>query len=208
MGAFGKNFGRAGGVDVTPYGLVRDGSGPNLVDKDSTAIMDGLRQELDRIHLTHDTSCICIVSPDGIDAAMAMDELGRRFASKLRSYDAIYRFSDDKYLVMLPHIGREDAISVTKRLRTEVLPEGDHRVRQYPRCRQDPLRRLFPHGSLARADHDGNEGGALPRPRLAQIPLRERETRAQARGLREPAGFPAEWATRVLSRPASAFPSS
>jgi len=121
MGAFGKNFGRAGGVDVTPYGLVRDGSGPNLVDKDSTAIMDGLRQELDRINLTHDTSCICIVSPDGIDAAMAMDELGRRFASKLRSYDAIYRFSDGKYLVMLPHIGREDAISVIKRLRTETL---------------------------------------------------------------------------------------
>ncbi len=127
MGAFGRNSRRVGGVDITSYGLVRDGSGPDMVDKDPPAIMAGLRQELDRIRLTHDTSCICVVSPDGINAALAIDEFGRRFASKLRSYDAIYRFSEDKYLVMLPHIGREAAISVVKRLRAHVI-EGPFSV--------------------------------------------------------------------------------
>ena len=41
-----------------------------------------------------------------------------------------------------------------ERVRAEVLPEGDHRLRQHPRRRQDHLRRLLPDGPLARADHD------------------------------------------------------
>jgi hypothetical protein len=121
MGAFGERSGRVATVDNTSYGLVRDGNGPLVIGKDSAAIVTGLRRELDRVQLTHDSSCICIVSPDGEDAALAMDEFGYRFASKLRSYDAIYHFADDKYLVMLPHIGREDAVGVIKRLRGQVI---------------------------------------------------------------------------------------
>lgn len=101
-------------------GLVRDDSGP-VVEDDPAAIMDGLRQELDRLRLTHDSSCICVIGPDGADGAQAMDGLGERMASSLRSYDAIYRFADDKYLVMLPHVGRGDAVSVIKRLRARVI---------------------------------------------------------------------------------------
>ena len=37
------------------------------------------------------------------------------------------------------------------RLRAEALPEGDHRLRQHARRRQDHLRRLLPDGALARA---------------------------------------------------------
>jgi hypothetical protein len=124
MGAFGERSGRAVTVDNRSYGLARDGGGPVVIDNNPAAIMMGLRQELDRIRLTHDSSCICVVSPDGDNAALAMDGFGERFATKLRSYDAIYRFADDKYLVMLPHISRNDAVGVIKRLRTQVIGES------------------------------------------------------------------------------------
>jgi hypothetical protein len=121
MGVLGEKTNGVATVDNTSCGLVRDDSGPVVVDNDPAAIMAGLRRELDRIHLTHDSSCICVVSPDGDNAALAMDEFGKRFATKLRSYDAIYRFAADKYLVMLPHISRENAVSVIKRLRVQVV---------------------------------------------------------------------------------------
>ena len=96
---------------------------PGLSFTDPVAIVTGLRGELDRIRRTHESSCICVVSPDGDNAAKVMDAFGRRFAAKLRSYDAIYRFADDKYLVMLPRVGRENAVAVIKRLRTQVIGE-------------------------------------------------------------------------------------
>lgn len=102
------------------FGLVRDDSGP-AVENDPAAIMSGLRQELGRLRLTHDSSCICVVGPDGAATTLAMDGLAERIASSLRSYDAIYRFADDKYLIMLPHVGRNDAVSVIKRLRNRVM---------------------------------------------------------------------------------------
>lgn len=123
MQTFGK---RVEGVSLAGnpfYGLVRDDSGPTVIDNDAPAIMAGLRRELDRIRMTHDSSCICVVSPDGGDAAQAMSGFGKRFATKLRSHDAIYRFVDDKYLIMLPHISRGDAVGVIKRLRTQVIGE-------------------------------------------------------------------------------------
>ena len=123
MGAFGERAGRVFSVENESCGLVRDGSGPVVIDNNPAAIMTGLRQELDRLRLTHDSSCICVVSPDGDDAALAMDGFGKRFATKLRSYDAICRFADDKYLVMLPHISRKDAVGVIKRLRIQVIGE-------------------------------------------------------------------------------------
>lgn len=121
MGAFGKRSDRTASADNTSYGLVRTGYGPSVIGQDSAAIMEGLRREWDRVQLTHDSSCICVVSPDGDNAGLAIDEFGKRFALKLRSYDAIYRFADDKYLVMLPHISRDDAVGVIKRLRDQVI---------------------------------------------------------------------------------------
>lgn len=100
--------------------LVRDDGGP-AVENDPVAIMSGLRQELERLCLTHDSSCICVVGPDGTATNLTMDDFGERIASGLRSYDALYRFADDKYLVMLPHVGRNGAVSVIKRLRNQVM---------------------------------------------------------------------------------------
>ena len=40
----------------------------------------------------------------------------------------------------------------TSALRPEALPEGDHRLRQHPGRREGHLRRLLPHGPVARAD--------------------------------------------------------
>ena len=44
-----------------------------------------------------------------------------------------------------------EPLLLDQRLRAEVLPEGDHRLRQHARRRQDPVRRLLPDGALARA---------------------------------------------------------
>ena len=123
MRAIAKTAERIIPAGNTSHGLVRGDYGPTVIDNDATAIIAGLRRELARIQLTHDSSCICVVSPDGSNAALAMDGFGRRFATKLRSYDAIYRFAPDKYLVMLPHIGRSDAVAVIRRLRDQVIGE-------------------------------------------------------------------------------------
>ena len=68
----------------------------------------------------------------------------------------------------------------TSRVRPEALPAGHHRLRQHPRRRQDHLRRLLrrrpdarPH--LRRAAHV-----PVPRPRLAQVPPRERRSTSSA----------------------------
>lgn len=126
MGTIVEEAGNVAPVANKSYGLVRDDSGPVVVNNDAAAIIAGLRRELDRIQLTHDTSCICVVSPDGRNAGHAMAGFGERFATKLRSYDAIYRFAADKYLVMLPHISRKDAVGVIKRLRGQVICKPFH----------------------------------------------------------------------------------
>lgn len=123
MQTFGERVEGVSPAGNPSHGLVRDDSGPTVIDNDAPAIMAGLRSELDRIRMNHDSSCVCVVSPDGDNAALAMDGFGERFATKLRSYDAIYRFAHDKYLVMLPHISRDDAVGVIKRLRTQVIGE-------------------------------------------------------------------------------------
>jgi hypothetical protein len=102
------------------YWLVRDDAGPTI-ESDYATILEGLRRELDRLSLIHDTSCIVVMSLDDGDNAGVMDEVCGRIASRLRSYDALYRFADDKVLIMLPHIDRKDAVSVIRRLRNRVM---------------------------------------------------------------------------------------
>jgi len=102
------------------YWLVRDDKGP-VIETDPAEIIVGLRRELNRLSMIHDSSCIFVLSLDTDRAAEAMDELCRRIAACLRSYDALYRFTSDKFLVMLPHIAREDAVGVIRRLRAKIL---------------------------------------------------------------------------------------
>jgi hypothetical protein len=110
------------GAGENSYWLVRDDSGPN-VEVDPTAIFAGLQGELDRISVIHDTSCIFVMSLDTERAEEVMDELCGRIATRLRSYDAVYRFAPDKLLIMLPHIERKDAVSVVRRLRKRIMTE-------------------------------------------------------------------------------------
>lgn len=113
-------LGRPDMASEKSYWLVRDDAGPTI-ETDHAAIFDGLRRELDRITLIHDTSCIFVMSLDEENIVEAMDELLGRIASSLRSYDAVYRFADDKFLIMLPHIVRNDAVNVIRRLRNRVM---------------------------------------------------------------------------------------
>jgi len=105
-------------------GLVLAEVGESAVESDPGAIIDGLRGEMDRVCLTDDSSCICIISPDGAADDISMGALGDWITSSLRSNDALYRISDDKYLVMLRQIDRDAAVGYLKLLRERVLAES------------------------------------------------------------------------------------
>src|SRR5205085_8686384 len=66
-----------------------------------------------------------------------------------------------------------------ERVRPEVLPEGDHRLREHPRCRQGDVRRLLPDGpqppSHLRRDAERPAQGRG----VAEVPARERHQRLQ-----------------------------
>ena len=56
----------------------------------------------------------------------------------------------------------------------QALPEGDHRLREHARRRQDHVRGLLPDGAHARAHLRRAAGRAVQRRRLAEVPARER----------------------------------
>ena len=60
-----------------------------------------------------------------------------------------------------------------ERVRSQVLPEGDHRFREHARRGQDHLRRLLPVGTVTRPHLPRTARRAVPRPRLAEVPARE-----------------------------------
>ena len=75
-----------------------------------------------------------------------------------------------------------EPLLLDERVRAEALPEGHHRLREHARRRQDPVRGLLlrrprPRPHLLRAAER-----AVPRPRLAQVPARERGPGLRARG--------------------------
>jgi hypothetical protein len=64
--------------------------------------------------------------------------------------------------------------------RAQVLPEGDHRLCQHPGRRQDHVCRVLPDGDQPRAHIQRDAERSLPRPRMAQVPQRERHACLQA----------------------------
>lgn len=107
----------------TPCGTVRDDRG-SAVESDPKAIMAGLRGEMERVAVAGDSSCICIVSPDGTVDDRIVSGLGKLITSSLRSNDAAYRFADSKYLVMLRQIDRDGAVGFMKGLRDRIMSES------------------------------------------------------------------------------------
>ena len=69
---------------------------------------------------------------------------------------------------------------MTSALRPEVLPEGDHRLRQHPGRRQGHVCRVLPDGDQPRAHIQRDAECSLPGPRMAQVPARERHACLQA----------------------------
>ena len=80
---------------------------------------------------------------------------------------------------------------MTERVRAQVLPEGDHRLRQHARRRQGHVRGLLPDGAEPRAHLHRDAERAVPRPRVAEVPPRERDARVQARRERRREARPA-----------------
>ncbi|MDH3230998.1 MAG: hypothetical protein OEN55_14510 [Alphaproteobacteria bacterium] len=96
----------------------------SAVVSDPAAIIAALRGEMDRVHLTDDSSCICIISPDIAVDDLTMDVMGEWITSRLRSNDALYRVADNQYLAMLRQVDRDGAVGFIKRLREQVLSES------------------------------------------------------------------------------------
>ena len=67
-------------------------------------------------------------------------------------------------------------------------PRGHHQLREHPRRRQDHLRGLLLRGPRARPDLLRAAQRPLPRPRLAEVPPRERGAGLRARGPAEVSG--------------------
>ena len=109
-------------ADDTFVAMVRAEAGP-AVESNPHVIIDGLRGEMERVRLTNDSSCICIVSPDGAVDGSMMDVLGEWFASSLRPVDDLYRIADSQFLFMLRQVDRDGAVYVIKRTRELLLSE-------------------------------------------------------------------------------------
>ena len=72
----------------------------------------------------------------------------------------------------------------TSRVRAQALPARHHRLREHARRRQGHLRGLLPGGAHARPHLRRAARRAVPRPRVAQVPARERAAGLRADELR------------------------
>ena len=116
-------------------------------------------------------------------AARADEPAGRRrcidevcwYFPELKIVDAPRRRAVDRRSTVKLHAQVAEPLLLDQRVRAEALPGGHHRLRQHPRRRQDHLRGLLPDGPGPRPDLHRAAERAVPRPRLAQVPPRERD---------------------------------
>ena len=107
---------------VADTGSAHAETGP-AVESNPYVIFDGLRGEMDRVSLTAESSCICLVSPDGTVDDTMMTVLGDWITSSLRSIDVLYRIPGDKYLLVLRQVDRDGAVHFIKQMRERMLSE-------------------------------------------------------------------------------------
>jgi hypothetical protein len=65
-------------------------------------------------------------------------------------------------------------------VRAQVLPEGHHRLREFSRQRQSPVRRLLPDGSVIGTDLQRAAEGSAEGSGLAEVPVRQRRRYSRA----------------------------
>lgn len=63
-----------------------------------------------------DSNCLVMVAPDARVDMSALDSLG----GSLRSYDSLCRYGANHFLVLPPHVRREDVPGIVRRLRVQV----------------------------------------------------------------------------------------
>lgn len=67
-----------------------------------------------------DSSCLVMVAPDARVDMSAVDSLGGRLAGSLPSHDSLCRYGANHFLVLPPHVRREDVPGIVRRLRVQV----------------------------------------------------------------------------------------
>ena len=100
--------------------IARDKSRPCAIIGDSAGFIVNLERDLGRMRRHSDSSCLMMVAPDARMDMSAVDSLGGRFADNLRSYDSLCRYGANYFLVLLPHVLREDVPGIVRRLRVQV----------------------------------------------------------------------------------------
>ena len=83
-------------------------------------------------------------------------------------------------------------------------PKDDHRLREHARRRQGDVRGLLPDGPVARAHLQRDARRAVPRPRVAEVPARERDATACFELTAVSAAFEAARVPAASSTPRSA----
>lgn len=101
--------------------LTRDELNPCAIVGDPSGFIVSLEAELGRMRRHSDSSCLLMVTPDANVGIRAMDGLGARLAANFRSYDSLCRYGARQFLVLLPHVLRENAPSIVRRLRVQVV---------------------------------------------------------------------------------------
>ncbi len=122
VGILVKETGTGTAAGSAPFATVSEDRG-SAVESNPHVIIDGLRGEMDRVSLTAESSCLCLVSPDGAVDDTTMTDLGDWITSTLRSIDALYRISGDKYLLVLRQVDRDGAVYFIKQMRERMLSE-------------------------------------------------------------------------------------
>lgn len=108
-----------------PRHMASEGSGngipPLPIVDDTVAMMRDLEKEHGRVSRVGGTYCLVLVRLDNVRdnelAPQIVEGAGKRFSVGLRSYDSLYRFGPDMYLIGISHIKPEDVPAVMERLR-------------------------------------------------------------------------------------------
>jgi hypothetical protein len=109
-----QNTGRTGATDIARY----DKSSCRVVGDPATFIVS-LEIELARMRRSGDGSCLLLAATDALVDPVSLDDLARRIAANLRSYDALCRYGANHFLILLPHVKSVDVTGVARRVRVQ-----------------------------------------------------------------------------------------
>lgn len=121
MGIFGnpKSSPAASEAAGFEFGERKELNGPLPIVDSLVETVQWLEQARGRVSRGDASCCLVVCAPnpiEGVAMELTVGEIANRFASSLRSYDAIFRHGRDKLLIALPHVAEADAAAVLQRL--------------------------------------------------------------------------------------------